>query len=344
MKWFNGVILFIFVLASCAPSDRSIQTAIVRTQVALPTTTVTVTLPPVTPSSTSQPNPTATSTITLTPTLLPAEITDAQGISMHLVPAGEFTMGFSADEANGFCQTILDHIPWYGPPCRKENYLREEPVHKEFLNNFFMDVYEVSNQEYKKCVTGRVCVEPSSKSTSRYSNYYDNESFSNYPVLNITWDMAKTYCEWRGARLPTEAEWEKAARGIDGRSHPWVDSNSAYKLYDPNFYVNKANLRLDFGFVDPVTVPIDSNAEGQSPFGLYNMAGNVAEWVADWYGETYYKISPYENPPGPAFGEYKVIRGGSVNTYEIRTTARDYGRLSEYDRAMGIRCARDATP
>ena len=313
-----------------------------------PVETNTLSTPLIPLSKTTEPiQPSRTPTITITPTesfsptatSLPTEITDAKGVSMVLVPAGEFTMGFSADIAYEFCITISTRIVWYRPPCSKEDYLHEGPVHKVELNNFFMDVYEVSNEEYKKCVADRVCDPPSLNSANRYSHYYDNENFHDYPVLNVTWNMAKTYCEWRGARLPTEAEWEKAARGTDERTHPWGTFNPTDALYNPVFYEDRANINIDT-FNQP-TLPITSNSKGLSPYKLYNMAGNVAEWVADWYGETYYEASPYENPLGPSSGVYKVIRGGSVITFEARTTARDFRKPSSDESSIGIRCAMD---
>ena len=114
-----------------------------------------------------------------------------------------------------------------------------------------------------------------------------------------------------------------------------------YDVYKLEFYRDRANINLDFG-ANKATVPVNSNPKGLSPYGLFNMAGNVAEWVADWYGETYYSESPYEQPMGPAAGNYRVVRGGSVNNYEIRTTARDYRGPTEFDSGIGFRCAKDA--
>jgi formylglycine-generating enzyme required for sulfatase activity len=203
-----------------------------------------------------------------------------------------------------------------------------------------VDVFEVSNGEYKKCVSARDCVPPSSESANRYSNYYNNDYLLTYPVLNVTWEMARKYCEWRGARLPTEAEWEKAARGIYERTYPWSNDTDSY-IYEPEFYTNRANVNLSPGTYIS-TVPVSSNLKGLSPYGLYNMAGNVAEWVYDWYGDNYYSTSPYENPTGPGLGESKVIRGGSVNERDVRTTARSFMMPTEFETGVGFRCAKDA--
>lgn len=292
------------------------------------------------PSATATPKSTSTSANTLTPTPLPTEITDAKGVLMRLIPAGEFTMGFSADDANSFCVNMTTHIKNYGSSCQTSDYQHEEPIHKVYLDNYFVDVFEVSNGEYKKCVLAGTCLPPSSENAIGYSKYYDNEFLLNYPVLNVTWEMARKYCEWRGARLPTESEWEKSARGIDERIYPWGNSGTGY-IYDLSFYSNRANVNLNPDFNIP-TIPVASNSKGLSPYGLYNMAGNVAEWVSDWYGNKYYSLSPYENPIGPDAGEYKVIRGGSVNDNDIRTTARYFLEPTKFNSGIGFRCAMDA--
>ena len=302
------------------------------------TATITLTMPPVTPSQTIEPSPVLTETITPTATPYPTEITDVQGVTMRLVPEGEFTMGNLATNANNFCENMTTHIINYGSPCKMRDYHHEEPIHKVFLSDYFVDVFEVSNVEYKKCVSAGICFPPSSNNANRYSKYYNNDYLLTYPVLNVTWEMARKYCEWRGARLPTEAEWEKAARGIDERLYPWGNSSNAY-IYETEFYDDRANVNLNPGFSIP-TVPVSSNSKGLSPYGMYNMAGNVAEWVYDWYGEKFYSISPYENPTGPTLGDYRVIRGGSVNDYDVRTTARGFLEPTKFSTGVGFRCVK----
>jgi formylglycine-generating enzyme required for sulfatase activity len=283
-----------------------------------------------------------TSTVepTITPTSLPTEIMDAKGVSMALVSAGKFTMGYPASEAYRFCQTFQSHLIWYGNPCKEEDYLHEEPLHDVSLKDYYIDVYEVSNSDYKECVDARTCVPPISSSANRHSKYWDNEFYVDYPVVYVTWEMAKTYCEWRGARLPTEAEWEKAARGVNAFTYPWGKFTPDYRVYAADFYTNRASLNLNEP--EKPTTPVTSNPSGLSQYGAYNMAGNVAEWVSDWYNETYYSRSPSEYPSGPSAGDQKVVRGGSVNSFDVRTTVRDYLWPTEAQPYIGIRCAKDA--
>jgi formylglycine-generating enzyme required for sulfatase activity len=305
-------------------------------QPALPSTEVVTPAQAITLGSTPETDlPTA---VGITP--LPAEITDATGVSMALVSAGKFTMGYPASEAYRFCQTFQSHLIWHGYPCKEEDYLREEPLHDVSLKDYYIDVYEVSNSDYKECVDARTCVPPISSSANRHSKYWDNEFYVDYPVVYVTWEMAKTYCEWRGARLPTEAEWEKAARGVNAFTYPWGKFTPDYRVYAADFYTNRASLNLNEP--EKPTTPVTSNPSGLSQYGAYNMAGNVAEWVSDWYNETYYSRSPAEDPSGPSAGDQKVVRGGSVNSFDVRTTARDYLWPAEAQPYIGIRCAKDA--
>jgi formylglycine-generating enzyme required for sulfatase activity len=153
----------------------------------------------------------------------------------------------------------------------------------------------------------------------------------NHPMNEVTWFGARAFCEWRQARLPSEAEWEKAARGTDGRTYPWGETEPTCEM------ANFAGCYYD-------SVPVDSYPDWISPYGAYNMAGNVHEWTNDWYGEQYYANSPYENPTGPENGDYKVFRGASWfnANFQTRTTYR-YPKLPvlTYE-ANGFRCARYA--
>jgi len=287
------------------------------------------------------PTPSATASNS---TPLPTEITDTQGVTMHLVPEGGFTMGSSVANAYEICTLFQEHE--IALSCSKDDYLHEAPTHDVGLSNYYMDVYEVSNAQYAACVTEGKCVPPLLLDSNMYSNYYGREYFTNYPMINVNWQMAETYCEWRGARLPTEAEWEKAAHGINQSTHPWNSYNASWDLFDPDFYINKANVYLGSinsgGQKD--TIEVDKNPAGVSPYGMYNMAGNIAEWVADWYAADYYSESPSTNPQGPDSGTYKVVRGGSFYNYEIRTTARFFFDPADYEIYIGFRCAKDATP
>ncbi|MFZ5903220.1 MAG: SUMF1/EgtB/PvdO family nonheme iron enzyme [Chloroflexota bacterium] len=278
------------------------------------------------------------------PTALPAteapavqdEITDSKGVTMRLVPAGEFTMGGSADTAYEECQKL-----YIGGTCEREWFTDEEPAHTVYLDSFYIDKYEVSNAAYRVCVNSGACRPPTETGSYSRSSYYGNSAHDDYPVIYVTWDMANAYCEWRGARLPTEAEWEKAARGPDGLLYPWGNSfdGSRANFCDTNCSFDWANKSYDDGYAD--TAPVDAYPSGASVYGIFNLAGNVWEWVADWYDSSYYANSPYENPPGPSSGEYRAARGGSWSGDGdvLRPAGRGRGVPSYSDDALGFRCA-----
>jgi formylglycine-generating enzyme required for sulfatase activity len=184
---------------------------------------------------------------------------------------------------------------------------------------------------YAACVQAGVCARPvSAHSATRY-NYYDNAQFKDFPVVYVTWEDAHTYCAWAGRRLPTEAEWEKAARGTDARLYPWGNS-------DPGpTRTNFRNLKGD-------TTPVGAYPENASPYGAVDMAGNVWEWVNDWYKGSYYRDanSPLINPHGPSSSATRGLRGGAWNSdlNAIRTAHRfQYGPTSRSD-SIGFRCVR----
>ncbi len=283
------------------------------------------------------------SALTPFPTLPPAydphpytdDYHDAFGVPMRLVSAGEFTMGDTATLALEECQRF------YGNECNLVFFTNAEPRHKVDLSAFYIDKYEVTNALYASCVNAGVCEPPTKTDSATRTSYYGNSEFDNYPVIYVDWSMAKEYCGWRGARLPTEAEWEKAARGTDGRYYPWGDD-----VID----CNHANITFALkpeGCVGD-TRRVGSYEIGRSPYNIYDMSGNVWEWVADWYSETYYKISPVFNPLGPNTGENHVLRGGSWNYYGSmflgRSTTRfwDDPATFSYDNSVGIRCAHSA--
>lgn len=257
-------------------------------------------------------------------TPLPTEITDSKGITMRIVSAGKFTMGSDREEAFVECQK-------YRSGCTRGFFTDEEPPHEVYLDAFYMDIYEVTNAAYKICVTAGTCDPPKSIGSYARSNYYGNSKFDNYPVIYVDWNKANAYCEWRGASLPTEAQWEKAARGDDGRTFPWGEGISC----------NQANYGGNSCVDD--TTEVGSYESGKSPYGMYDMAGNVWEWVADWYDASYYTSSPYSNPLGPSSGEYRMLRGGSfdITVLGVRSANRGWHALSDsVSRAIGFRCAR----
>jgi formylglycine-generating enzyme required for sulfatase activity len=213
------------------------------------------------------------------------------------IPAGEFQMG----SENGGSD--------------------EMPIHAVYLDEFQIGKYEVTNRQYAQCVKVGACAG---------SAYDDSKAL--HPVVNVNWYDAVAYCEWVDGRLPTEAEWEKAARGTDGRTYPWgegIDCDHA------NYYGS------DYCVGD--TTPAGSYKMGKNLYGLFDMAGNVWEWVADWYSETYYDSSPSSNPLGPSSGLYRVLRGGSWGDYDSNAhSAYRYGYYPSYTSlSVGFRCARD---
>jgi serine/threonine-protein kinase len=254
------------------------------------------------PSHPAQPTPTSTSLPTITNTLSPTQTsisgTPTLGIGSTMigkdnmvllyVPAGEFLMG-SNDKP-----LANDQSPSY-----YDNY----PQHSVTLDAFWIDQTEVTNKQYVQCVAEKACILPLDLKSPMRSSYYGDPQFENYPVIYVEWGMAKTYCEWAGRRLPTEAEWEKAARGMDGRIYPWGNDS-------PN-----DNL-LNYNSAERDTTEVGTYPNGKSPYGALDMAGNVWEWVNDWYDGAYYQNSPSSNPLGPEVAESetgyaRVLRGGS---------------------------------
>jgi formylglycine-generating enzyme required for sulfatase activity len=239
---------------------------------------------------------------------------------MIYVPAGEFEMG-SMD----------------GPDD-------EQPVHAVRLDGFWFDQWEVTNGQYAQCVAAGVCDPPEAVSSHTRQTYYGDEAFDDYPVVYVTRDKADAYCTWAEARLPTEAEWEYAARGPESLRYPWGNAFDGTRLNycDANCDFAWTDQDVDDGYAD--TAPVGSYPTGRSWCEAQDMAGNAWEWVADWYDGEYYGHSPAENPPGPTSGEYAVARGGSWNNdkIDVRAPMRYYDRPDVAWIDTGFRCARDA--
>lgn len=192
----------------------------------------------------------------------------------------------------------------------------EKPPHVVQIDAFWIDQVEVTNGMYGLCVQAGVCALPVKLNSDNHREYFGNPEFQDYPVVYVTWLDAKTYCEWAGRRLPTEAEWERAARGDDLRTYPWGDEPPNVELANSN------NVLGD-------TSRVGSYAAGAGPFGALDMAGNVWEWVGDYYDMRYYEGSPESNPIGPAERKDKynrVIRGGGYQdpAVNLRVSNRGY--------------------
>jgi formylglycine-generating enzyme required for sulfatase activity len=262
---------------------------------------------PAPPTKTPQPKP---------PVPGEAQTRAKDGMAMVWVPAGAFAMG---SEGGG---------------------RGEQPVHTVDLDAFWIDQTEVTNAQFRLCVEAGACRAPLTCEAGFQPTYNDADK-ADHPVGCIEWSQARAYCQWAGARLPTEAEWEKAARGVDERSYPWGNAFDGSKL---NFC--DANCRYDFRDDDAddgyaQTAPVGSYPAGASPYGALDMAGNVWEWVADWYDSGYYARSPSDNPQGPDSGGYRPLRGGSwFNEQDkVRTTIRNDSNPTRVYMDFGIRCA-----
>ncbi len=238
------------------------------------------------------------------PTSTPVtKVRSKDGMEMVYVPEGKFTMGSTDSDADD----------------------DESPVREVRLDAYWIDKYEVSNGQYQKCVNAGKCTKPSYTDSSTRSSYYGNAKYDNYPVVYVDWHQAKAYCEWAGGSLPTEAQWEKAARGKNGRKYPWGDES-------PN-----SNL-VNYGEIKGDTTAVGSYPRGVSPYGAMDMAGNVWEWVLDWYGP--YDAAETNNPEGPGTGDYRVLRGGSwhFSNWGIRSAFRRYYSPTSTDYSIGFRC------
>lgn len=248
-----------------------------------------------------------------------AEVPD-EAAPMVDVAEGEFDMG---------CNSSID----------EECFEDEKPYHTVSVSGFKIDKYEVTVKDYRKCISAGACTNKDSQ-TPHFKSYGSDDSCNlgadgkeMHPMNCVSWYGAKAYCEWLEKRLPTEAEWEKAARGTDGRIYPWGNSD-----------LSCGKAVINDGCGAGTTMPVGSKPDGASPYGAQDMVGNVWEWVYDWYDEYYFASSPEENPEGPEDGEYKVLKGGSwLDNYDKTSDRRASMRSKHYpvlmQAARGFRCA-----
>jgi formylglycine-generating enzyme required for sulfatase activity len=234
------------------------------------------------------------------------------------IPGGEFLMG---------CELSRD------PQCIIGD---EMPIHKVRLSSFMMDRHEVTAGQFRKCVEAGGCTpaKVGGKCTYRVPGK------ERHPINCVDWSQAAAYCAWAGKRLPTEAEWEKAARGTDGRVHPWGDK----PLARCGHAVVEGLDGMGPGCGAHGTMPVGSKPEGASPYGVMDLIGGVGEWLSDWFDEGYYDVHPAQDPGGPVAGKYRCTRGGSWKNhcrgFNLRITYRDWDLPTNWGDDIGFRCAR----
>ena len=324
-------------------ADRTPEISPAAALTETPTSTPTATMAP---SATPTATPTATATETATVTLSG----DGRRQAAVYIPAGEFTRGTEATLGLAECQRLL-----VTEPCQLNWFQDEEPVHTVYLDAFYMDPYEVTNEAFVTFLNAQnnsleagnhwldlTAAGGDGPIWSGNGRWQVNPGWATHPVVYVTWYGASNYCAWQDGRLPTEAEWEKAARGSeDARLYPWGNTFSADRanICDSRCPAAWANPHLDDGY--PTTAPVGSYPGGASPYGLYDMSGNVFEWTTDWYAPDYYAQSSAINPPGPPSGERYVVRGGSWqrNGRGVRLSYRYSYRAAFGYNEVGFRCA-----
>lgn len=235
------------------------------------------------------------------------------------MPITEIVAGMASVEAGLFqmgCNAYVDDA------CEND----ERPYHQVELAGFHIDRTEVIQAKYASCMRSGDCTAPGNETACNW----DPEANIGHPVVCVTHEQAEIFCQSFGKRLPTEAEWERAARATAGWIYPWGNDDPDCNLVN--------SLECGNGLVEVATRP-----DGASSDGTYDMAGNAAEWVADWYHDAYYGSSPYFQPTGPLSGTLRVVRGGSIFTDATyaRASNRGANEPDTYSAAIGFRCAMD---
>jgi formylglycine-generating enzyme required for sulfatase activity/DNA-binding CsgD family transcriptional regulator len=265
--------------------------------------------------------PTVTQASAPTPTEIVRQVSSVDSMVLLFVPAREFKMGSAKLDD---LQTLDEEIP----------------QHIVYLDAYWIDQTEVTNAQYAMCVAAGSCTKPQDSISLSRSSYYDNNQYAKYPVIFVSWSQAAAYCSWAGRRLPTEAMWEKAARGPDGRIYPWGNTFDGTKVNycDINCMDAWKDNNYDDGYID--TSPVGEYPTGASVYGALDMAGNVYEWVADWF-EPYSRIREV-NPTGPLAGSEHIMRGGSWgdDSRHIRAAVRSHSNLPDSANFIGFRCSR----
>ncbi len=313
-----AAILLIFVgvaiglgLANRSPANQEIRLAATETLesiVVAALTEITTLTPTPKPSATPIPTPAP-------------HIDEKTQARMIFIPGGLFRMGNDAADPD------------------------EAPFHRVRLDPYFIDEKEVAVGQYALCVEEGDCSAPDRLGATLYQSYYSDPAFADYPVIFVSWNHAQDFCAWRGARLPTEAEWERAA-GFDAQQgiryvYPWGDEfdGELLNFCDINCPNADRNIDYDDGYGD--TAPAGTFPEGRTPVNLFDMSGNVMEWVSDWYDADYYQYSTDTNPQGPLEGEFKALRGGSwlSGKDEVRVSGRSSFHPTVSRANLGFRCA-----
>ena len=262
--------------------------------------------------------------------VLSAQTSRPDVADMSLIPPGTYWMGRSTF-------FMVDAVGYFERD-RQDDY----PAHKVDLPAFYIDTYEVTNEDYARLLAAKQQV----KAPWHWAAGRIPRSQERFPVYNVTWDEATTYCQWAGKRLPTEAEWEKAARGgLERKKFVWGDHGGGAVVFEgavvPGSEGGDAAPMARTSSESPVAV----GSYAPNGYGLYDMAGNVWEWVGDWYERNYYSISPALNPRGPEKGVYKVMRGGGWSDSDDRwmmPSFRNYTDPVQRAMTIGFRCARSA--